>query len=425
MTKNVFVNSVSLIMSAWINWIKDICVRVSPIYHIWLVRRLKKKKTINVVFFAASVSMWRYQRLYECMAQNPRFNTNIIILPASAYSESQQDADTSALMNFFNFKNTPFIIGRNANGEYFDVRGELMPDLLFYPQPYHNFYTNILSFSHFYDKLLCYIPYAFWDCKGKWSYDQPLHRLAWKLFYPTPLHKDDAVSYSFRKGKNMEIVGYPTADDFLYGKKKEVWRAQNCLKKRIIWACHFTIFTDGPVMQSNFLWMSDYMCDIACQYSDKIQFVFKPHPRLYTELCKHPDWGEAKAKEYYKLWETMDNTQIETGEFVDLFMTSDAMIHDCGSFSVEYHYSENPVMYIAKNFEEQIEDKNDFGKIAMNLHYVGKEKQDIIDFIENVVLKGDDPLKPKRQQFKQDYLLPPHGKTEAENTMDVLIRELC
>ena len=103
MTKNVFVNFVSLIMSAWINWIKDICVRVSPIYHIWLVRRLKKKKTINVVFFAASVSMWRYQRLYECMAKNPRFNTNIIILPASAYSESQQDADTSALMNFFNF----------------------------------------------------------------------------------------------------------------------------------------------------------------------------------------------------------------------------------------------------------------------------------------------------------------------------------
>ena len=61
----------------------------------------------------------------------------------------------------------------------------------------------------------------------------------------------------------------------------------------------------------------------------------------------------------------------------------------------------------------------------MNLHYVGKEKQDIIDFIENVVLKGDDPLKPRRQQFKQDYLLPPNGKTVAENTMDVLIRELC
>ena len=167
------------------------------------------------------------------------------------------------------------------------------------------------------------------------------------------------------------------------------------------------------------------MLGLARKYSDKIQFVFKPHPRLYTELCKYPEWGEDKAKEYYNLWDTMDNTQVETGEFVDLFMTSDAMIHDCGSFSVEYHYSENPVMYVARNFEDQVEDKNDFGKIAMNLHYVGKDKQDIIDFIENVVLNGNDSMKPQRQQFKQDYLLPPNGKTVAENTVDVLLRELC
>ena len=82
-------------------------------------------------------------------------------------------------------------------------------------------------------------------------------------------------------------------------------------------------------------------------------------------------------------------------------------------------------MYIAQNFEEQVAEKNDFGKIAMNLHYVGKTKQDIIDFIENVVLKGEDPMKPQRQQFKKDYLLPPNGKTVAENTMDVFLKAFC
>ena len=120
----------------------------------------------------------------------------------------------------------------------------------------------------------------------------------------------------------------------------------------------------------------------------------------------------------------MDNSQVETGEFVNLFMTSDAMIHDCGSVSVEYHYSENPVMYVARNFEEQVEDKNDFGQIAMNLHYVGKGEKDIIDFIENVVLSGNDPMKPQRQQFKQDYLLPPNGKAVAENIIEILTKEL-
>ena len=121
----------------------------------------------------------------------------------------------------------------------------------------------------------------------------------------------------------------------------------------------------------------------------------------------------------------MDNTQLQTGEFVDLFMTSDAMIHDSGSFSVEYHYSGKPVMYVADNIEEQISNKNELGEKAMRLHYIGKTKQDIIDFIENVVLKGEDPMKQEREQFKQDYLLPPNDKTVAQNMADVLIKAFC
>ena len=82
-------------------------------------------------------------------------------------------------------------------------------------------------------------------------------------------------------------------------------------------------------------------------------------------------------------------------------------------------------MYIAENFDEQVAEKSDFGKIAMSLHYVGKSKHDIIDFIEKVVLAGEDPLKSQRLQFLNDYLIPPHGKTVTENTMDILLKELC
>ena len=405
---------------------KDFIIKyLYPIYRRFLVKKLRHEDQINVVFFAMSLPMWRHQHLYEKLAKHQRFNPTIVILPSCLYEQDQQDRDVKSLIEYFDGKEIPYVLGIQADGSIYDVRKNLSPDIIFYPQPYRGYYIDELSYYRFYDKLLCYTPYAFWTSKEAWSYSQMLHKMSWKLFYSTELHRKDAFKYSFVKDKNVEIVGYPTADDFIQTNHRSLWKEQTSSKKRLIWAAHFTIFSGGPLYQSNFLWMADFMLDVVKKYSDKIQFVFKPHPRLYTELCKHPDWGEAKAQEYYKLWETMENTQIETGEFVDLFMTSDAMIHDCGSFSVEYHYSEKPVMYIAQNFEEQVEDKNDFGKIAMNLHYVGKEKQDIIDFIENVVLKGDDPLKPKRQQFKQDYLLPPNGKTVAENTMDVLIRELC
>ena len=167
------------------------------------------------------------------------------------------------------------------------------------------------------------------------------------------------------------------------------------------------------------------MQDVAEKYADKIQFVFKPHPRLFSELCRHDDWGKEKAKAYYDKWDAMENGQLQTGEFIDLFMTSDAMIHDSGSFTVEYHYSGKPVMYVADNIEEQILNKNELGEKAMRLHYIAKTKQDIIDFIENVVLNGEDPMKQGREQFKQDYLLPPNGKTVAQNMADVLINAFC
>ena len=171
--------------------------------------------------------------------------------------------------------------------------------------------------------------------------------------------------------------------------------------------------------------MADFMLEFADKYADKIQFVFKPHPRLLTELYKHDDWGKDRTTRYYAEWETRKNTQLEEGDFIDLFMTSDAMIHDSGSFCVEYHYSGNPVMYIAENFEEQLTEKGEFGKLAMRLHYVGKCKEDIVNFIENVILHGNDTMRQERKNFYKKYLLPPNGKSVAENTMDVFLKTFC
>ena len=134
---------------------------------------------------------------------------------------------------------------------------------------------------------------------------------------------------------------------------------------------------------------AELMITIAKKYSDKIQIAFKPHPHLFRELCEHKEWGETKTRDYYNQWANMENTQLETGEFIDLFMTSDAMIHDSGSFCVEYHYSGNPVMYVADNFEKQVEAMADFGKLAMQQHYVGKTEEDIVDFIEKLGVIGE------------------------------------
>lgn len=408
------------------NLIRHIKINILlPIYQKALIKRLRHKERINVVLIASSLPMWRFQGLYELLSKHARFNVSIFIMPFKAYSAEQQKADVETLVSFFSARDIPYVMLSNSCEKCENELRKLNPDVLFYPQPYLGNYDDVYDYDKFRTRLLCYCPYAFWSTKGDWAYDLPLHRYAWKLFYSTELHRQEAKRYGRSGDRNVEVVGYPNADDFLSGNHKDIWKSQDHKKKRIIYAPHFTIFKGGFLEQSNFLWLGEFMQEIAKIYVDRIQFVFKPHPRLYSELCKHEECGEKKAKAYYEAWNTMDNAQLQTGEFVDLFMTSDAMIHDSSSFSVEYHYSCNPVMYVADNIEEQILNKNELGEKAMRLHYIAKTKQDIIDFIENVVLNGEDPMKQEREQFKQDYLLPPNGKTVAQNMADVLINAFC
>ena len=388
------------------------------------VKRLRYKDKIIVVFFAMNVPMWRYQDLYNIMKINARFKVFIVLSPAQTMSIEQQENDLKSLRNYFNRNNISFIdFDSEENRSTCDIRSQINPDILFYPQPYEKILVKEHRFRLFLDRLICYYPYAFWTSGGKWSYDSFFHNHAWKLFYSTQLNYDDARMIATNKGKNVVVTGYPNADHFLQVPSNDPWKKQEAKKKKVIWAPHFTIEEGITKLHiSNFLWMAEQMLEIAHDFSDTIQFAFKPHPRLKTELYKNSLWGKAKTDEYYHKWEIMDNTQLETEEYINLFLTSDALIHDCSSFSVEYLYTHNPVLYISQDIENLKKEKNSLGKKALDCHYIANKKEDIILFLREIVIKGQDGMFDKRIQFFKEQLLPPNGKTVAQNTIDVLYK---
>ena len=80
----------------------------------------------------------------------------------------------------------------------------------------------------------------------------------------------------------------------------------------------------------------------------------------------------------------MDNGLLCEGDYNDLFLTSDAMIHDSMSFIAEYLYVMKPSLFLMN--DPDIENRlNDFGRMAVRQHYHAYNEQDISDFIENVV----------------------------------------
>jgi len=415
---NIFIKAVNYI------WLHTWKYRAVKRQHRQYVSAMRGRKPVNVVFMAIDLALWRYQYLYDIMNADERFCVSIVLSPC--LGREQKEQDMKGLRDFFDQNHIKYI-DYNPHSAPYDIKNELNPDIIFYTQPYEYLLTPEHDCRAFYNRLVCYMPYGF-NTFAKWSYNLHFCNLAWRLYYPTKESLEQAMKLSDNHGENVRISGYANADGYFQQHHHSVWKVMNDGKnrKRIIWAPHFTIQKQSETIpaRSNFLWMADFMLHLAQEYKDLLQISFKPHPTLLTRLYQHKEWGKTRTDAYYEQWRSMANTQLETGEYVDLFMTSDAMIHDCASFSGEYHYSEKPVMFVSKDVKSVLSQLSSVGQKALSLHYLGATYADIRHFIDDVVLGENDPMRPQREQFVKDYLLPPGGKSVAQNVLDDIVESL-
>ena len=379
------------------------------------LRRIQKKvrngEQINVVFFAMSVAFWKYDDVFKLMQTDKKYNPCILLCLRPQDPLEIQQMHRDKMLAYFQEKGFPCI----------SKIDEIDPDFLFYAQPYKNSVPEELRAYNFLDKLICYVPYAFFISNYRWAYDAQVHNLAWKLFYPSTLHLQNAKEIAFNKGKNVEVVGYPLADKFLSPAANDPWKIKDRHFKRIIWGAHHSVLDDDICNPSTFLKNAKPMLELARKSKD-CQFAFKPHPHLKEHLYKHPDWGKVKTDAYFDAWNIAENTFRIDGDYVDLFKTSDALIHDCGSFTVEYLYVNKPIIYIGNQREDIL---CHFGKRAMEGNYTLKDTS-IENFIQNIVVANgmppaiNDIKEPIRRAILKNDLTPPNGKTFAQNIMDFL-----
>lgn len=368
-----------------------------------------KKDKIEVVFFAINVAMWRYQGVYDLLSKDKRFNCHIVLTVAKSVTPGQQAKDLQQLREYFGSKGIDFVDFDLNEGTGYDVKGLINPDILFYPQPYSYMNPWNHDFFQYTKKLICFVPYGIHTVdSGNKSFDLPFHNLAWRIYCPFQIDKDCAAA-ARNHGKNWVVSGYYMLDRYLSQEATDVWKIKDRSIKRLIWAPHFSITPESTFlknMRSNFLWMAPLMLDLAQKYKDRLQIAFKPHPRLIHELYRHPDWGVEKTERYYEQWAAMENTQLETGDFVDLFMTSDAMIHDSGSFVAEYLFVNKPVAFVTNDFDTMRAGHSMIGRGSFDQHYIVGNEQEVKSFIEDVVLGGRDTMKSQRTEYFETVLKP-------------------
>lgn len=387
---------------------KDILYRYYSVYKATKIR--SKKTPIRVVFVLYDLSTWKTENLYLAMKADNRFYPILAITRNTNLLGHELD-----VIRYVEEKKYEYVF----LDEEKTICEQLNPDLINYQRPYyeeppkHRYLSN-MSALHF------FIDYGIHSVLEDWAVNRSLEVRAWQDYFENELCAEANRKHSRHKGRNIVVTGTPIMDTLASPKEqfKNPWKNTDN-RKRIIWAPHHTIgnIHDTGMAFGTFLEIAEDMLKIAQEYQSSIYFAFKPHPQLYKNLVSV--WGKERTDQYYAKWESMDNSQVEKGDYMGLFKYSDAMIHDCCTFTVEYLAIGNPVLYMVRDGREN-GNVDDCSKRSFELHYHGKTSADIRKFLDNVII-GTDPRKEERMEFVNKYLRPPHGKTACENIMNAIL----
>jgi hypothetical protein len=394
-------------------------IKIAPKRHRKALEIVRKKGTLKVAFFLNHESVWKYEVLYDLMMQHSRFEPHIFICPVVNFGMENMLFEMNKAFEAFNKKGYNVIKTYDKEtGNYLDVKKTFSPDIIFFTNPHKGLQDYRFFIKQYPDTLTCYVPYSITTTNYEFAYRLDFHSLIWKIFSETPFHKEMASHNKRSKGKNSVVTGYPGFDPLLINKTpKDVWKNKNPALKRIIWTPHHLMNELSKL--SNFLEYYDFFLELAENYKDKLQIAFNPHPLLRAKLQNDPDWGKEKTDSYYNKWINLENGQFGDGYYIDLFLTSDALIHDSGSFMAEYLITGKPVLYMIRN-ESIMDYWSAFGEQTLTVHYQSRNQKQVIDFIENVVLKENDPLKEERNSFVKNTLLPKNNLTASENILNYL-----
>ena len=384
-------------------------------YHLWLewkMKRIRKKEKIRFLFILQELSQWKTEMLYVAMVEHPKF------MPIIGVTKCHDNPGAEErVISYCKQKGYPYmwLDPEKSITEQVDV------DILTHQKPYSNeIYRAHYIANNRSIPLIC-IPYYLSTITEEWIVNSKVSLLAWRQFCDNDDCREEWAKMSKLHGYNYAVTGLPMMDELLMPKDAfdDVWPV-NDHRKRVIYAPHHTIADIHwkGIGYSTFLEYSQFMLEMRDKYKESVYFVFKPHPRLFVNLVRL--WGEEAARSYYDAWQQPGISHLEVNEkYLSLFKHSDAMIHDCGSFTIEYLYTGNPVMYLIRD-EHHKDNLTKTASQAFDLHYKGYSKEDIERFIQ-MVIAGNDPLAERRRDFADSCLRPPYGKSACENIIHAIL----
>jgi hypothetical protein len=390
-------------------------------------------RPIRCVFLVHAVETWHAMAgIYEAMRAAEDFEP-IVITTHSKVTRTVDFVGEDNNHAVLEAAGTPHLrfSGPDSYG-YLDILKALAPDIIFRQMPWEPLLPpafNVTELSSF--ARVCYVPYGYLTVKrfqpneseassaSKKHTDEYFHRMCWRIFCETEMHKTMYEKYAVRAGDNVVVTGYPKFDSLLEAKKKPpYWPVQQKGKKRfrVIWAPHHSVTADW-IGLGTFLETHNDMYGWALKAPNEYEFVLKPHPALYGELVKVKRvMSQDYLDSYLKAWNALPNTAImDTGDYGPLFAASDAMVTDGVSFFSEYQVFEKPLIFMDSGRHMGF---NEAGSVVMESANPVKNVAGAIAFCERLRAGKPDPMRQKQKEVLKRIM--PYPGQSAQKVLEAI-----
>ena len=362
------------------------------------VELIRRKQKIKVGFVLYDSSMWCGDELYDFFARDERFEPTIFLCLRTDKAQDElvrKDFTHGAEQFKSHGRNLVALAEKNSPVEPQDV--------LIYLTPYLNVLPDAFKLSSITARtLLTYSPYAFTPS----NYDvtkKELFNVTWKAFFESA-HMLEFFKAHCKTGMPCGLIsGYPKLDEF-FDKRANFhfdWKTVRPDAKKIIWAPHWAI--DGGVKYSTFQWNYKFMYEFAKSHTET-SWVIKPHPNLLFSAIKSGLFASTAAFEaYLHAWDELPNAKVVTGGYyLDIFATSDGLIHDSGSFVVEYQFTHKPMIFLTRDTQEF----NELGRKILDTSYLvdGRDLNGIAALVQKIFIDGNDFKRDKRRKVFDELL---------------------
>ena len=379
-----------------------------------VLKKLKYKTPLNVVFYVYDETKWKSQSVYELMDKDERFNPKIVVTKncceLKGNPNCQTEEDVKRCYEFFKNKGMNveygYIITPHHNSHlkkrepqiYSDSQENrfipletFTPDIIFYSHPWYVYKTQgPVMCSKF--ALTFYIPY-FIPASEQWhEYDLRFHKYIFRHYVPTELTKEFYAKNMKNNKESLKVVGHPVLDEYLN-------KCENSfIPEFTIYAPHWTVCGNN-LRFGTFDWSGGKILEFAKSHTE-LNWVFRPHPLLYKFAISSGFMSKEEMDNYYNEWKKI-GIFSESGDYIDLFRSSTALITDCGSFLTEYFVSEKPMIHLISNELKE----NATIKEIDKTNYTARNLEELEQQLKDVLLDKNDYKKSLRIELLEKLKL--------------------